>query len=130
MIKGELMRGVFWVDQESFLRMMVDKTLKLAGIEIHSVESAEASVYIIKDLNPDLLVWDIVTLKEEGAEVLKQIMETTQIPVGLVGFPDQYDESIRELLPNANVPFLEKPLSSLTLVDQLIQMREHFLSKN
>jgi response regulator RpfG family c-di-GMP phosphodiesterase len=124
------MRSVYWVDQESFLRMMVEKTLKLAEIEIYTTASVDNDAYIIKDISPDLLVWDVSTLKELGAEVFNEIVKTTQIPVGLVGFPDQFDDELKILLAGLELPILEKPLSSITLVDQLEEMRERFLAKS
>lgn len=113
------MQRLFYIEGESFLRMMMEKLCKLHQIECYTLENTNEGSYIIHDFAPDLLVVDLLTVEEGGWDVIEEIISGAQIPVVCVGFPDQLGEVSRQRLEQFGLPLVEKPLSSQTIIEQL-----------
>lgn len=59
-----MVKSVFYVEKEKFLRSLFESALKAKKREIHTVESLQDNLYLLEDLNPALIILDIETIEK------------------------------------------------------------------
>lgn len=57
-----MVKCVFYIEKEKFLRSLFETALKAKKIEIHTVESLRDNLYLLQDLHPSLIVLDLETV--------------------------------------------------------------------
>jgi diguanylate cyclase (GGDEF)-like protein len=79
------LRTLLYVDDESDLRVIVQTALNLAqGLTVHTAESGEQALELARELQPDLLLLDVMMPGLDGPATLKRLRadpELARIPV-------------------------------------------------
>lgn len=117
-------KKVLVVDDEEFVRQLIQIKLKLFGIE--TIEAANGIEAIEKaiDQAPDMILLDVTMPEMNGFEVcqrLKSIQETAHIPIILLSAPG--DPSAEEWGETAGaLECLTKPFSPQKLAERVIEV--------
>lgn len=65
-----MVKNVFYIEKEKFLRSTLEATLKTKVESIYTVETLENNQYLLEDLRPDLVIADFSTLAKEEIQYL------------------------------------------------------------
>lgn len=117
MVKTQgISKKVFYVEQGDFLRKTMELALKQKGAEVYTIETLDNNFYLLDDLLPDVIVFDVKTVKNHLENLRSYREKAVLVAVG--------EESDRPLVEGMVRLFLPKPLiaqslakSILTLVD-------------
>ena len=114
------------VEDEPSILDSLDFILKRAGWNISAVTDGDAAISAVGELNPKVLVLDVMLPKKSGFEVLKHLraqQNTRDLPIlMLTAKGQQQDRRIAEEL-GAN-GFVTKPYSNSEVVDAVRQLME------
>jgi signal transduction histidine kinase len=105
------------VDDSRVDRHMLTRLLQPAQYDLHFAESGEDLLTRIDDLNPDVILLDIVMPGIDGFEVCQRLKDNPQwqhVPIILVSALDGRRDMIRGLDAGAD-EFLSKPVNGLEL---------------
>jgi len=108
------MKKVFYVDQGDFLRKTMELALKQKGADIYTVETMENNFYLLDDLLPDVIVFDVKTVGTQ-LENLRPYGEKAV----LVGVGEESDRATVEGMVRL---FLAKPLEAKTLASSILSL--------
>ena len=81
------MTKILLVDDSKFLRLATERALARAGYSVSSATDGEQALELARNLNPDLILLDMMLPKLPGPEVLKALKKdpgTADIPVVVV----------------------------------------------
>jgi DNA-binding response OmpR family regulator len=102
---------ILLVEDSKPIRRANEEALVKAGYEVISAEDGETAVQMARDLNPDLVLLDMILPKMSGPEVLQHLKseaKTAEIPVVVVS---SLSEKNRDRLMEAGADeYLEKNL--------------------
>lgn len=121
-------KKVLVVDDEEFVRQLIQIKLKFCGIEtIEAGNGVDAVEKAIAE-KPDLILLDVMMPKMNGFEAcqrLKAIPETSHIPI--VMLTARGDPSAKERGENAGaLEYLTKPFSPQKLAERVIEILNQF----
>jgi DNA-binding response OmpR family regulator len=122
------METIYYIDGEAFLRMMVEKRAQAHGLTCYTAENILDGSYMVRDVSPDLVIFDLNTDFQAHRELLLDLVRDTQIPVGVVGFLDEIPAEIAEFCQDHRLPMLAKPLSAQTLIEDFLSLKEQFIA--
>ncbi|MBF0206645.1 MAG: hypothetical protein HQK53_07125 [Oligoflexia bacterium] len=107
---------IFIIDKIKFRCSMMELVLKSQGMEVFSVNSADDSLYLIKDLRPDLLILDGETISSTNdttfLDCFRQSEEISSTPALVIG--NDFDIS----LPNFK-GFVHNPVSAVAIIQKV-----------
>jgi two-component system, OmpR family, response regulator len=107
------------VDDEDNLRSMLEAALRHSGFEVHAVESGRAALAVIGDVEPDLVVLDVMLPDLDGFEVCRRWrQENRHTPVVFLTARDGTDDKVRGLSTGGD-DYLVKPFSLQELVARI-----------
>lgn len=75
-------KNIFVVDDEKFIRDMLEQAFSKHGYIVHSAESAEEALEILNDEKFQVMFLDLNLPKMNGVELCKQIRK--DIPIGII----------------------------------------------
>lgn len=107
-------RTVVYVEKEKFLRDMMEKAITTAGVRIYTYADSDC-MHFIQDLEPDLLVLDAATINDDFLSELP-----AEIPVVLVGFPNEIEKIAKPVSSR-----MEKPFGPFDLVAEISRLINH-----
>jgi CheY-like chemotaxis protein len=123
-------KRILIVDDEKYIRNILDFSLGGEGFEVITAENGEEALTKSVDLHPDLIVLDVMMPKIDGFEVcraLKTKSDTKDIPIVILTAKDRDED--REKGQAAGVDrYMTKPFSPGRLVDlvqELLGMKQH-----
>ena len=115
MVKMEgQMKKVFYVERGDFLRKTMELALKQKGVDVYTVETMENNFYLLDDLLPDIIVFDVKTLGNH-----LENLRAYQAKAALVAVGDEADRASVEGLVRL---FLTKPLEAKTLAANILSV--------
>lgn len=104
--KSEKTQCVLVVDDHAKVLRFIEIDLKLRGFKVLTTTSGDEALKLVKSVNPDIILLDIVMPGMDGFTVLKELRTFTQIPViAFSASPGNQDEILRM---GAN-DFMHKP---------------------
>jgi CheY-like chemotaxis protein len=121
-------KKVLVVDDEEFVRQLIQIKLKFCGIE--TIEAGNGIDAVEKAISekPDLILLDVMMPRMNGFEAcqrLKTIPETAHIPI--VMLTARGDPSAKERGENAGaLEYLTKPFSPQKLAERVIEILNQF----
>ncbi|NKE72031.1 response regulator [Candidatus Manganitrophus noduliformans] len=124
-------KKVLIVDDEEFVRQLIQIKLKFCGIE--TVEAGNGVEAIEKAVSerPDLILLDVMMPKMNGFEAcqrLKANQETSHIPI--IMLTARGDPSAKERGENAGaLEYLTKPFSPQKLAERVLEILKEFESR-
>jgi CheY-like chemotaxis protein len=75
-------KNIFVVDDEKFIRDMLEQAFSKHGYIVHSAENAEEALEILNDEKFQVMFLDLNLPKMNGVELCKQIRK--DIPIGII----------------------------------------------
>ncbi|MBY0414458.1 MAG: hypothetical protein K2Q18_09845 [Bdellovibrionales bacterium] len=113
-----MVKKVFYIEKEKFLRSMMELALRAKKAEVYTVETLEGNFYLLDDLRPDLVIFDLETCQKAGAEDLEKLFSygksSKLIMTGPVGSENSLDSRVKGFLP--------KPLVAHNLAERILAL--------
>jgi two-component system, OmpR family, response regulator len=104
------------VDDEENLRSMLAAALRHHGFEVSAVANGRDALFAVGELNPDLVVLDVMLPDLDGFEVCRRLRATgDQTPVLFLTARDATEDKVRGLTLGGD-DYLQKPFSLEELV--------------
>ena len=103
---------------EKFLRSMMELALRAKKAEIYTVESLSDNFYLIEDLVPELIIFDMDTCKEAGPEALRKLFTYSDRAKLIMTGPPNYENS----LPLNVSGFISKPIIAHNLAERILSL--------
>jgi two-component system OmpR family response regulator len=107
------------VDDEDNLRTMLDAALRHSGFEVHPVASGRAALEAVPEVDPDLIVLDVMLPDLDGFDVCKRLRSSgDRTPVLFLTARDGTEDKVRGLTLGGD-DYLVKPFSLEELVARI-----------
>jgi two-component system response regulator HydG len=120
------------VDDEPSLLKALERTLKGAGYEVSTAPDAERALGVLPQVDPQVVVTDLILPNMDGIDLLRQIKETAPATEVLVITGHASIERAVEAMRLGAFDFVEKPIDRsrlLRLVDKALE-RQSLLAEN
>ena len=104
------MGGVLVVDDEAGIRDVVAMTLEMEGIPCTTAADGMEALHLVNEINPDVVVLDLMMPGVSGMEVLEKIREKSNVPVLLLTALNSEDNVVLGLRKGAD-DYVVKPFS-------------------
>ena len=113
-------KSVIVVDDTFFYRESMKDILKEAGYDVvaEGVDGDEA-VQLVRDLEPDLVILDVVMPKQSGLEAAKEIFELGLKTKVVMCSSLSHEPMVEEALQAGASAYLTKPLEEDVIVSEL-----------
>ncbi len=122
------MKSVFYLERDDFIKMTVEKVLKRAEIECFTTSECGDAHYLINDLSPDLVLFDLKFCYPEHKSLIESLMKDSEIPFAALAFEKDVEESAQKWLDDSKIPLLLKPLKVATMIEDFKQLQAKFKS--
>ena len=113
-----MVKRVFYIEKEKFLRSMFELALRAKKTEIYTVESLKDNFYLIDDLHPDIIIFDQETCKDlEPEEIEKLLTYSTSTHIVQTCEPNSnsfVDSRIKSFFP--------KPIVAHNLAERILSL--------
>jgi two-component system OmpR family response regulator/two-component system alkaline phosphatase synthesis response regulator PhoP len=106
------------VDDEESLLKIVTYALEQEGYEVHSASGAEGAEMMIDEVQPDLLILDVMLPGKSGLELAREIRETSDVPIIMLSARGDEVDRILGLEFGAD-DYITKPFSPRELVSRV-----------
>jgi two-component system OmpR family response regulator/two-component system alkaline phosphatase synthesis response regulator PhoP len=106
------------VDDEESLLKVVTYALEQEGYEVHSATGAEGAQIMIDEIDPDLLILDVMLPGKSGLELAREIRETSNVPIIMLSARGDEVDRILGLEFGAD-DYVTKPFSPRELVSRV-----------
>ena len=107
--------GVLVVDDEAGIRDVVAMTLEMEGIPCTVAADGMQALHLINEVDPDVIVLDVMMPGVSGMEVLEKVREKSNVPVLLLTALNSEDNVVLGLRKGAD-DYVVKPFSGPELV--------------
>lgn len=114
-----MVKRVFYIEKEKFLRSMMEFALRAKNVEIHTVETLLNNTYLLYDLTPDLVIFDYETLRATPDELSLLYQYCAKEKAKLIITAE--DSKLSELDPIIS-GVLEKPIKASHLAERIIAL--------
>ncbi len=118
---------ILFVDDDNFLRKVYKSELNDQGYEVFLAADGEEGLAMVRKVDPDLIILDMIMPKKNGFEVLTELQSdpnTKNIPVVILSNLGQEDD-IKKGLDLGAVDYLVKDDISLTTIVSKINQYLH-----
>jgi DNA-binding response OmpR family regulator len=109
-----MVKKVFYIEKVEFLRSMMEFALKAHGAEIYTVDTIENNFYLLDDLEPDLILFDVETAKNQLAELSEYSSRAILVAIG--------SEDSRSEVMGMVKNYLTKPLEAKNIADRILSL--------
>jgi DNA-binding response OmpR family regulator len=109
---------VLVIEDEPLLSEMITKSLKLEGYQVESAVTGEDGLKKVRELNPDLVLLDVLLPKIDGWEVLTRLRDdskTRDLPIIMLTALADERSKVQGLRGGAD-DYVTKPFSALELM--------------
>lgn len=100
--------NVFYIEQEKFLRSMFEIAFKNQKQEIYTTDTITENYYLLDDLTPAIILFDVKTVGQELEKVLSYSDRAVLVATG--------NEEDRILVDGRVKAFILKPIAATNLV--------------
>ena len=103
---------VLMVDDDWVSRKLISYSLEVGGYEVHTLENSLDTVQVARDLNPSLILLDLMMPMKSGYTTLLELKaedDLKTIPVIIMSAKSQDDE-IQSCLDSGAADYLVKPV--------------------
>ena len=113
-----MVKRVFYIEKEKFLRSMLELALRAKKAEVYTVETLSENFYLLDDLKPDLVIFDLETVLEAGAPALEELYSyadrTKLVMTGTPGSENSQDKRVSGFIP--------KPIVAHNLAERILSL--------
>ena len=107
-------RNVFYIEREKFLRSMFEIAFKNKNEEIYTVDTIVDHYYLIDDLSPAIIIFDVKTVGMELEKVLSYKDKAILVATG--------DSTDQALVESRVKSFILKPIPATDLVHTILKL--------
>lgn len=124
------MKKILVVDDEKPISDIVKFNLTKEGYEVFTAYDGEEAVAMVKEVEPDLILLDLMLPKIDGLEVCRQVRKDYDIPIIMVTAKDSEIDKVLGLELGAD-DYVTKPFSNRELVARVkANLRRHGATNN
>ncbi|WP_057875569.1 response regulator YycF [Liquorilactobacillus aquaticus] len=109
------MKKILVVDDEKPISDIVKFNLTKEGFDVYTAYDGEEALKQVKEVNPDLILLDIMLPKIDGLEVAREVRKTHDMPIIMVTAKDAEIDKVLGLELGAD-DYVTKPFSNRELV--------------
>jgi DNA-binding response OmpR family regulator len=106
------------VDDEESILKVVTYALEQAGYEVHTAEDADGGAFLVDEIQPDLLILDVMLPGKSGLELARDIRQTSDIPIIMLSARGDEVDRVLGLEFGAD-DYVTKPFSPRELVSRV-----------
>ncbi len=111
-------RRILVVDDEERMVRFIRLNLEHDGFQVSEAFNGRQAVQKLRDVNPDLILLDVMMPDLDGFEVLEMIREISNVPVIMLTAKGEEDDRVRGLELGAD-DYVTKPFSPRELVSRV-----------
>lgn len=111
---NEQLKKIFYIEKEEFLRSMMEFALKARGCEIYTVATILNNFYLLDDLAPDLIIFDVETTRNQILELSKYSAKAILVAVGSEAQKIEVDGFVKN--------YLTKPLEVKNIASRILSL--------
>jgi DNA-binding response OmpR family regulator len=111
-------RRILVVDDEERMVRFIRLNLEHDGFQVSEAFNGRQAVQRLRDVNPDLILLDVMMPDLDGFEVLEMIREISAVPVIMLTAKGEEDDRVRGLEKGAD-DYVTKPFSPRELVSRV-----------
>lgn len=113
-----MVKRVFYIEKEKFLRSMLELALRAKKAEVYTVETLTENFYLLDDLKPDLIIFDLETVLASGPAVLEELYAyADRTKLVMTGTPAS--ENTRDKRVSG---FISKPIVAHNLAERVLSL--------
>ncbi|MBN2197706.1 response regulator [Candidatus Wolfebacteria bacterium] len=124
------MYKILLVEDDPFLSSLLKNRLQKEDLEISLAKDGEEALSLVKSLNPDLILLDIILPKKSGFEVMEEIrndpqIQSKELPIIIIsnlGQPEDVNKG-------QDLGAIEYFIKAKTSIDELVEKIKEFLEK-
>lgn len=107
-----MVKKVFYIEKVEFLRSMMEFALKSHGAEIYTVATLENNEYLLEDLSPNMIIFDVETCQNHLPVLLEYSSKAILVAVG--------SPSDQQLVQGMVSHFFSKPLEAKNIASRIL----------
>jgi DNA-binding response OmpR family regulator len=111
-------RRILVVDDEERMVRFIRMNLEHDGFQVSEAFNGKQAVQRLRDVNPDLILLDVMMPDLDGFEVLEMVREISNVPVIMLTAKGEEDDRVRGLEKGAD-DYITKPFSPRELVSRV-----------
>src|SRR5574342_406108 len=111
-------RRILVVDDEERMVRFIRLNLEHDGFQVNEAFNGKQAVQKLRDVNPDLILLDVMMPDLDGFDVLEMIREISTVPVIMLTAKGEEDDRVRGLELGAD-DYVSKPFSPRELVSRV-----------
>ena len=108
------LKKVFYIEKVEFLRSMMEFALRAHGAEIYTVATLENNFYLLDDLSPDLILFDVGTCRDHLPQLAEYSSKAKLVGVGSM--------EERALVQTMISEYLTKPLEAKKIASRVLAL--------
>ena len=109
------MKKILVVDDEKPISDIIKFNLKKEGYDVYTAYDGEEALQKVEEVNPDLILVDLMLPKIDGLEVAREVRKTHNMPIIMVTAKDAEIDKVLGLEMGAD-DYVTKPFSNRELV--------------
>jgi hypothetical protein len=109
-----MVKKVFYIEKEKFLRTMMELALRAKNAEIYTVETISGNFYLIDDLAPDLIIFDLSIELDDLEKLYTYYNRVRLVATGPAGSENSLDFRV--------TGFLVKPLVIKDIAEKVLSL--------
>ncbi len=109
-----MVKRVFYIEKEKFLRSMIEVALKAKKAEIYTVDTLSNNFYLIDDLNPQLVLFDLDNTPQDLEQLYQYHNRLKLIATGPIGSENSLDSRVSGFIP--------KPIVAHNLAERILSL--------
>ncbi|AUN99392.1 hypothetical protein DOM21_03990 [Bacteriovorax stolpii] len=109
-----MVKRVFYIEKEKFLRSMMELALRAKKAEVYTVETLNENFYLIDDLKPNLIIFDLDNNPADLERLYEYSQGTKLVATGPVGSENSLDKRVSGFIP--------KPLVAHNLAERVLAL--------
>ena len=109
------MKKILVVDDEKPISDIIKFNLKKEGYDVYTAYDGEEALQKVEEVNPDLILLDLMLPKIDGLEVAREVRKTHNMPIIMVTAKDAEIDKVLGLEMGAD-DYVTKPFSNWELV--------------
>lgn len=109
-----MVKRVFYIEKEKFLRSMVELALKAKKAEIYTVDTLSENFYLIDDLKPQLVLFDMDATPQDLEKLYMYHDRLKLIATGPIDLMSTLDPRVSGFIP--------KPIVAHNLAERILSL--------
>ena len=106
------------VDDDREMLKLLNRTLELEGFDTVVVADGDSALTLLEEIEPDLVILDIIMPGLDGFQTLDLIREHSNVPIIMLSAKHEV-ESLRKALLLGADDYISKPISTRSLIARI-----------